>query len=179
MKHILDPLAGVPGVRRAMLFSPDGVPIVSTSLRRSGAGDEQARDWVDSAEDSNAFTALAAGWLTEIRRSVDPISWDAPQRVVLEASRGTLILLLTERAILSVELDRGMAPEELRLPMEASVARLHRILHRDVAGSAPAARSTKNEEPPGIFPAGEGTPAEGQGTKDTTRHEVPEATHDS
>lgn len=179
MKHILDPLSGVPGIRRAMLFSPDGVPIVSMSRRVAGGGGGQERDWVDSAEDTNAFTALAAGWLTEIRRSVDPLSWDAPRRVVLEASRGTLVLLLTKRATLSVELDRGMTPEELRLPMEAAVARLGRHMQRDDDKRVPVMSSAENEKPPGIFPGHEGAPADGQGMNESTMNEVPEATRDS
>ncbi len=179
MKKALEPLTAIPGVRRAMFFSHEGVPIVTVEApRRPPAGDAEMHQWVDSAEDQSAFAGLAAGWLNEIRRTVDPLSWEAPARIVLQASRGTLILLVLERAILSVELERGVAPEELRLPMEAAEARFYRHLRRK--GPEVAVAEAENEQPQGIFPGGEGTPADGgQGMNEQARNEVPEATRDS
>jgi len=180
VKKVLDPLKQVPGVRRAMLISRDGVPI--TYLANSDQlGRVDPRPWTDSSEDSSAFAGMATGLLKEIERSVDPLSWEPPQRVVLRSARGTLILLRTERATLTVELVRGMAPEELRLPMESVVARLQRALARDTNTNTntAAAIATVEEEPPGPLPGG------GEGLKDPSRHEsptgseVPETTTDS
>lgn len=182
MKKVLDPLRAIPGVRRAMLFSHEGVPMVTAQApRKTSPGDGEMHQWTDSADDESAFAGLAAGWLNEIRRTVDPLSWEAPMRIVLQASRGTLILLVLERAVLSVELERGAVPEEVRLPMEATEARFHRLLRRK-GPEQKAAINSKSEQPQGIFPGGEGTPTDdGQGMNDTdkTRNEVPEATRDS
>jgi predicted regulator of Ras-like GTPase activity (Roadblock/LC7/MglB family) len=151
MRKVLEPLGHVPGVRRAMLISRDGVPIVTLQGAAAKAGESSAAGWQDSADDANAFAGLATGWLTEVQRAVDPMSWNTPVRLVLAAARGTLILLVSERATLSVELERGMAAEELRLPMEAALARMQRALRRREDRIA-TADSTKSGEIPGIFP---------------------------
>jgi len=178
VKQVLEPLAAIPGVRRVMLYSHEGVPIVAVEASRKPAhADGERQGWADSAEDRSAFAGLAVGWLNEIRRTVDPLSWEAPTRVVLQASRGTLVLLVLERAVLSVELDRGVAHEDLRLPMEAAEARFHRhLLRKGREGATP----TATEEPRGIFPGGEGAPTgDGQGVNEEARNnEVPEATRD-
>ena len=137
MKEVLEPLSRVPGVRYALMVSADGVPIAVQGSTTSRVEEGDSMQFSGSSEDLMAFAGLAAGWLNEIRRSVDRLTWDPPQRVVLRAQRGTLILLATRGAILAVVLERGMAPEELRLPMEAASARLQRMLRR-----------TEPEEPP-------------------------------
>ncbi|MCB9915841.1 MAG: roadblock/LC7 domain-containing protein [Planctomycetes bacterium] len=146
MKKILDPLICVPGVRRAMLIAHDGVPILYANSHEARGDGEEGSAWHDSADDVNAFAGLVAGWLAEVQRTVDPMSWNAPTRLVLQAARGTLVLLVCERAMLSVELERGALPEELRLPMEAALARLQRTLRRDHRGAV------DSEEIPGIHP---------------------------
>jgi len=151
MRKVLEPLSHVPGVRRAMLISRDGVPIVTVQGAAAKSGEASSAGWHDSADDANAFAGLAAGWLMEVQRAVDPMSWSTPARLVLAAARGTLILLISERATLSVELERGMAAEELRLPMEAALARMQRALRRREDRS-PARGSVKSNEIPGIFP---------------------------
>lgn len=151
MRKVLEPLGHIPGVRRAMLISRDGVPIVTLRGAASRAEDAPSTGWQDSADDANAFAGLAAGWLTEVQRAVDPMSWNTPARLVLAAARGTLILLVSERVTLSVELERGMAAEELRLPMEAALARMQRSLRRRT-DSAAQPESAKSGEIPGIFP---------------------------
>lgn len=152
MIRTLDPLKHIPGVRRAMLFSHDGVPIVHISPQERGREDRQL---TDTTEDLSAFAGMASALLNDVRRSVDPMSWGAPTRVVLAAARGTIILLTTQRLSISVELDRGMAPEELRLPMEAVVARLARASQRNVADGDRKGTKEEIEGPPGIFPAAE------------------------
>jgi predicted regulator of Ras-like GTPase activity (Roadblock/LC7/MglB family) len=152
LKRTLDPLRNIPGVRRAMLFSLDGVPIVH--IDKTNHADAESHELADTAEDLSAFAGMASVLLSDIRRSVDPLSWGAPTRVVLAATRGTIILMTTERLNISVELDRGMAPEELRLPMESVIARLDRAAAKRAGGSAREDTKEETEEgPPGIFPA--------------------------
>ncbi len=159
MKKVLEPLAHVPGVRRAILIAPDGVPIVSVTNHVTRKDDGEGASWHDSADDLNAFAGLAIGWMTEVERSVDPMSWSTPGRLVLRAARGTLVLLRGKRVLLSVELERGMAPEELRLPMEAALARLDRTLRRDTRDATQP--SADPQEIPGIFPGPGSSSVEG------------------
>jgi predicted regulator of Ras-like GTPase activity (Roadblock/LC7/MglB family) len=182
MREVLEPLARVPGVRCAVMVSADGVPI-AVHGRDAGIPDEGEQSSLGtSAEDINAFAGLAAGWLNEIRRAVDPLTWDPPQRVVLRSARGTLILLSTRGAILTVLLDRGMAPEELRLPMEAASARLMRLLRRSELAEPPPAtggrRSPGTRRSPnptrGLSPGSRRADEEGQSVHDT----IPEASRE-
>ncbi|MFT7668409.1 MAG: putative regulator of Ras-like GTPase activity (Roadblock/LC7/MglB family) [Planctomycetota bacterium] len=178
MKKVLDPLAQVPGVRRAMLISRDGVPITyMTNSDQVSRGDP--RPWADSSEDVSAFAGMAASLLSGIERAVDPLSWEAPQRIVMRAARGTLILLRMERATLTVELVRGMAPEDLRLPMESVVARLQRLFPREssTVTSAPVVEDV--EDPPGPLPSENVKPDMRLGLKTPTGNPVPESTTES
>lgn len=161
-----------------MLLSRDGVPITHI-IRGAGPTTEAADRPIDSAEDLSAFAGMAAGVLAEIRRTVDPMSWDEPQRVVMRATRGTLILLVTARATISVELDRGMAAEELRLPMEAVVARLSRAMGRTQESGAARAQGFGNESPPGLFPAREETHGNSPEIQSQAGNEVPNTTTES
>lgn len=142
MIEILDPLAKTPGVRLAVLVSPDGMPV---AMRGEYAEPEE--DSVELAgENAESLAALATSWLSELSRAVAPLSWDAPQRVVLRAARGTLIMLAAPGAVLLVVCDRGSSPEDLRLPMEATVGRMQRIL-RNIGRREP-----KPEPPPAPNP---------------------------
>lgn len=133
MRHVLDPLAKIPGVRVAMLVTPDGVPIVIHGERRSGrradkngTGRRRSDFGIQSSDDMQAWAALGTSWLRDVGRSVAPLAWGAPTRVILAAVRGTLILQHGQGAILLVVLDAGTSAEDLRLPMEGALARLSR-----------------------------------------------------
>lgn len=178
MKRVLDPLAQVPGVRRAMLISRDGVPITYLT-NADELGRVDPRPWADSSEDVSAFAGMAASLLAEVERSVDPLSWNAPQRIVMRAARGTLILLRTERATLTVELVRGMAPEELRLPMESVVARLNRVMVRDQSSNTAASAAMNVDDPPGALPSQVVEPGTELGSDRSSGNEVPEITTES
>lgn len=136
MKQVLEPLAVIPGVRMALLVSHDGVPVVV----RGRDGDDGGVDL--SSESGESLAALASGWLNGITRSLAPQSWDAPQRVVLRAARGTLIMLAAPGAVLLVHLARGARSEDLRLPMESAVARMQRVL-RESRPSTPSEPNTQ------------------------------------
>lgn len=126
MKRTLEPLAQIPGVRMALLVAHDGVPVVvKNALDGAPEGSPEASLAGETAE---SLAALAAGWLSDLERSVGPLSWGAPQRVVLRAARGALVMTHAPGALLLVMVDQRMSPEELRLPMEAAVARMQRLL---------------------------------------------------
>ena len=133
MRHVLEPLARIPGVRLAMLVTPDGVPIVIQGERRAprrddknGTGRRRSDFGIQSSDDMQAWAALGTTWLHEVERTVAPLSWNTPTRVVLTAARGTMIALPGPGAVLLVVLDAGMSAEDLRLPMDGTVARMQR-----------------------------------------------------
>ena len=124
MMDALEPLTAIPGVRVAVLVSPDGVPVIVRG-KASGGGQESPRVLEESAD---SLAGLAAGWLQGLTSSIAPLGWSAPTRVVMRAARGTLVMLHAPDSVLLVVLDLGGSAEELRLPMEAAVARMNRIL---------------------------------------------------
>jgi len=115
---------------------------------------EREESWIggfDPSSDLDALAGLATGWMGEITRAVAPLSWDAPQQLVLRAARGTLIIVQAPGALLLVVLEGGMRSEELRLPMEVAVARMQR--HLRGASTKNASASATGDQPAGIFPA--------------------------
>jgi predicted regulator of Ras-like GTPase activity (Roadblock/LC7/MglB family) len=163
MNEVLESLTREPGVRRALLVASDGVLIATCGL--------EADPHV-----AGSVAALAAGWMQDIRRAVDPMAWGAPCRCVMRAQRGSLVLLAAHDAILAVVLERGAAPEELRLPMEAAAARLGR--HRD--RPAPSMRRIEPalvaaEQPREPFPGTRPSPIRGAGNLKGTGDVFPES----
>ena len=137
MKEVLAPLSDLPGVRIAVLVTADGVPVVV----RGRASEKGLGDELD--ERAESLAALAAGWLNGLSRAVAPLSWNAPERVVLKATRGTIVMLQAPGSVLLALIDGGTRPEDLRLPMKGAVARIQRILRRNkeegaANGEAPA-----------------------------------------
>lgn len=167
MKDVLEPLARVPGVRQVAIVSSDGVPVVV--LERAARGDELVeRPLGDGSKlsgrriDPASFGALAAGWTEELARAVAPLAWDAPWRIALVASQGTLVVQQGPGAMVLVVLEAGSPPEALAVPLDGAVARMERLLrslgrHSEVNeapslvadpdhGSAPAAVRLAPEE---------------------------------
>jgi predicted regulator of Ras-like GTPase activity (Roadblock/LC7/MglB family) len=147
VKHILEPLTRVAGVRIAALITSDGVPITvhQAPRRRRDEQSDAAPGSAAGADDVSELAGLATSWIGEVSRAVAPLSWDAPKELVLRAARGTLIVKQAPRALLLV-----MA-EELRLPMQVAVARMERHL-RDIDSKNPST-SSDVDQMPGIFPA--------------------------
>lgn len=152
MKQVLEPVTRIPGVRVAMLVTPDGVPITVHGERRAPRADEKGgtgrrrNDFgIQSTDDIQAWAALGTSWVREVMRSVAPLSWAAPQRLVLHAARGTMILTEAPGALLLVVLDAGLSAEELRLPMEGVVARMQR--HLRTIGSKDGAQPELDSQP--------------------------------
>jgi len=177
VKSVIGYLARIPGVRFAAIISPDGVPIacqgrVCDEEGTAGGGE------LGAAEQAGAFAGLSAGWLNELKRTVDAVTWDAPRRVVLRAQRGTLCMLSVENAIFTVILERGMDAEELRLPMEAAAARLARLLGREHTQENEVARPAAGDSPPGLFPGNGPSPSPRAAPIDRTGRGIPEASRE-
>jgi len=159
MKWVLDPLVATPGVRLALLATQDGVPIAWRGNLR-GPGD--ARD----AEELAGIAALAAGWIEELGASVGAMTWTAPDRIEMCASGALMIAARARGALLLVVAERGVAPEDLCLPVDAAVARLERGSDRAHA-PAPAPRRDLDNAP-GLLPSHPQDPAAGVGPVRTT-----------
>ncbi len=150
MIEALQPLAELPGVRLVMLVTLDGVPVAVPGIEDAGA----EADGMSFHGKNEALAAIASGWLGELTHSVAPLSWSAPKRVVMKAARGTLVMQKTKSAILVLILARGMAPEEVRLSMDGTIARIERSLRsmgRD-DNSRQGAASAGLESPPSALP---------------------------
>lgn len=149
MISALQPLADTPGVTRVMFLTPDGVPICVPG--RLSATPDSGADAQESDQVMEALAAIAANWYSDIAQAVGPLSWQAPVRGVLKASRGTLVLRCTRNAILLVLLARGQEPEDLRLPMDGTIARIERSLKQSGGGETDQQLSGRLEEPAAPF----------------------------
>jgi len=167
MKPVLEPLVRIPGVRLAALISEDGVP-VAVLHNPEEKREAKEEDVIQAAEDFHSYAGLAAGWLNDVARAVGPLSWDAPHRVVLRATRGTLVTHIGPGVVLLVVLDQGARAEDLHIPMEGATARMHRLLRsmgtaKDttaVAEPSGAAATVSTQQavaatpgPPGVHPS--------------------------
>ena len=168
MKEFLDPLVQIAGVRFAALISPDGVPIAS--VEASGARLEHGGPGGNLLDDFQAFAAVVAGWLGDAARLVDPLSWDAPGRVVMLASRGALVCCQGPGAVLVVMLEHGISPEELRIPMDGALARMQRVLRSMGSANQAASQSipASQEEPRGALPSSTDVDTSGSAYPETT-----------
>jgi len=148
LKHILEPLARIAGVRTAALITTDGVPITVQGRAAPRGGGENG--------ELDALAALAAGWVGEVNRATAPLAWDAPRHLVLRAVRGTLVAMQAPGALLVVVLESGASAEELRLPMEATVGRMLRHLRALSAARHAAAPAASHGSAPhgGAAPKG-------------------------
>jgi predicted regulator of Ras-like GTPase activity (Roadblock/LC7/MglB family) len=109
----LQSLSRLPGVEFVLLISHDGVPIA-----HAGGTSESARE--------ESLAALSASWLNDVAQAVAPLGWRTPDRVCLRAARGTVVLRRSESACLVVCLGREAAPEDVRLSMDGTLARIER-----------------------------------------------------
>jgi len=155
MIAMLEPLAELPGVELVMLVTHDGVPVAVP-----GRGAEEENNLVVGKEDG--IGACAVGWLNELSHAVAPLSWGDPCRVVLRCARGVLVMRRARSAVLMVLLSRGLSPEDVRLSMDGTVARIERSLRSmgrenttaDSGSSAADSKQTPiNSDPPGPFPS--------------------------
>ena len=126
MIAFLESLSRLPGVEFVLLISNDGVPIA-----HAGGTSESAHE--------ESLAALAASWLNDVGQAVAPLGWRRPERICLRAARGTLVLRYSESASLVVCLGREASPEDVRLPMDGTLARIERArTGREHVESVPA-----------------------------------------
>ena len=143
MIEVLEPLAALPGVELSMLVTPDGMPI-AVAHRRDAVEEEGS-----SALKGEALAALAIGWSNELRLATAPLSWSEPTRAVLRCARGSIVMRRMRGAVLLLVLGRGVSPEDVRLSMDGTVARIERSLR----GSDDRSSSTHaTSNPPGPIP---------------------------
>jgi predicted regulator of Ras-like GTPase activity (Roadblock/LC7/MglB family) len=147
----LEPLARLPGVEFVQLISHDGVPIAHVR----GSGDPA---------DEESLAALAAAWLNDIRQSVAPLGWDVPERACLRAARGTLVLRRSESACLVVCLGREASPDDVRLSMDGTLARIERMKH-----ARSSSLSDTASHPPAAIPYRQGSAPAEEDMSPTTR----------
>lgn len=146
MNEVLDPLLRIPGVRCVVLGTPDGVPIASGGATNLDTGVEESGDRSGGAD---ALCGLVAGWLASLGPSLGLVAWDLPQRFVLRAARGTIVVRRNPNALLIALLDPGAQAEDLRLPMEGAVTRLNRVARRPrTPAPAPALPSREGAKGP-------------------------------
>ncbi len=174
MIEVLEPLARIPGVRVAALVSPEGMPMAARG-RISGTGQPPGASERSLDEEAGSVAGLATIWLGELTRAAGLLSCEGPTRVVLRASRGTLVLMHAPGAILLTILERGASPEDLRLPMEGAVARMQRILRgMGASREASTAERERARGPQGPLPARTGDPAGTERTRvETNQNEAP------
>jgi predicted regulator of Ras-like GTPase activity (Roadblock/LC7/MglB family) len=148
MKHVLNPLAQVPGLRQALVIGRDGL------LVHSLVGSAARHDYLQQ----EAACALVLGWVRDLEGSFGRLSWDAPRRLVVRGSQATLVVCRGPQACLAVWLEPGALPEDLRVPMEAALGRIARLLRGLGQGhSIPVAEldvsSKPSAEPAGALPS--------------------------
>ena len=170
MIAMLEPLAELPGVELVMLVTHDGVP-VAVPGRAAREGDDAENNLVLGKEDG--IGACAVGWLNELAYAVAPLSWGDPVRVVLRCARGVLVMRRARSAVLMVLLSRGLSPEDVRLSMDGTVARIERGLRgmgresTSTGATSPAVDSKQTHttsDPPGPIPSR----TDSQSTEDAT-----------
>ena len=135
MIAFLETLARLPGVEYVLLISYDGVPIAHAAGNAESPRDE-------------SLAALAASWLNDVTMAVAPLTWNAPERVCLRAARGTLVVRRSPSACLVVLLGRETSPEDVRLPMDGTLARIERARQgRARAAETPSVREEPDPTP--------------------------------
>lgn len=150
MKDVLGPITIIPGVRFAAVVSLDGVPI-SYLRGEQVQGDSRCREEITA--EFHAFGALAASCVAEFDRAGSQIQWTPSSRIVLEATRGVLVVHRAPRALLLTVLEHGVSAAEVSVPMSGAIARMERSLrHLDVAvnQTQTQAQSGDLEMPKGI-----------------------------
>ncbi len=112
MREILEILNRTPEVRGSVLLTTDGV-VVQTCLPDSVDGD--------------AFAALASHLAVEARRATRRGGLTDFRRIVLTATRGTLILVALELAFLVVAVKNTADLDQITLDVESAA---HKVLRQ-------------------------------------------------
>jgi predicted regulator of Ras-like GTPase activity (Roadblock/LC7/MglB family) len=153
----LESLSRLPGVEFVLLISHDGVPIA------------HARGTSESSHEES-LAALAASWLNDLGHAVAPLGWHAPERACLRGARGTLVLRRSESACLVVCLGRETSPEDVRLPMDGTLARIERARHGRSSAASALATPQATSQPPTTEPEGPIPSRHGPESVEEVRH---------
>ena len=135
MKQVLKPLAQVPGLRQALVIGQDGLLIHSLAGAAGGIGPVQ----------HDVICALVLGWVRDLETSFGPLSWEAPERLVLQGSKATLVVCRGPQVFLAVWLEPGTLADDLRVPMQAALGRIARLL-RGLGEGMSALESSSDSE---------------------------------
>ena len=123
----------------------DGVPVAVPGVdARNDASEGADADAIDV----DAAAAVATQWLSELSRTVAAMTWPNPERVVLTAARGCLVLVQSPGSVLMAITDASVDQEELRLHMDGAARRIGRALR---GHSAPVA--DERSDPPAALPS--------------------------
>jgi len=96
MREVLEPLALIAGVRMTSIVSSDGVPVASLpGLQQRGEGGSTVAD-LDADVDLGSASAQVAAWVSDVARPLGKLSWNAPERLVLRGTQGTLLWFVEE-----------------------------------------------------------------------------------
>ncbi|MEX1025155.1 MAG: roadblock/LC7 domain-containing protein [Planctomycetota bacterium] len=131
----LEKLAQTPGVRFVLLVTKDGVPVASPGVD-VGDGTQE----IGAHGTVEALAAVATGWLGDLELAVAPASWRAPRRVVMDGSRGSLLMTVIKHSVLVVLVSAGLDLEPVRMAVDGIARRYER-------------GSSARSEPPGPLPA--------------------------
>ncbi|MCB9882470.1 MAG: roadblock/LC7 domain-containing protein [Planctomycetes bacterium] len=112
MREILESLKKTPEVRGVVLLTTDGV-VVETVLPDTVDGD--------------AFAALASHLAVEARRATRRGGLNDFRRIVLTATRGTLVLVAMEHAFLMVAVRNTVDLDQITLDVESAA---HKVLRQ-------------------------------------------------
>ncbi|QDU68622.1 roadblock/LC7 domain-containing protein [Engelhardtia mirabilis] len=171
MIEILEPIAQIPGVRLVGLVTRDGVPVAVPGMERKGGSNDGSQVL---AIDVEAAAAVATQWLSELTRTVAALTWPNPERVVLTAARGCLVLVQSPGSVLMAITDASVNQEELRLHMDGAARRIGRALRgpstqvveerTDPPAALPSERSGLQVNTPAQGPAGSQDPRTSAGS---------------
>ncbi len=135
MKEIIESLAQQPGVHLAALVMADGVPVIAPGRSLHGNNARPSAEGSDPLPELDVLAGLCVGWIEEATRAIAPLSFEGPQRALLRAARGSVLLRRCDDVLLLVVVGAGLVPEEMHLPIEAAAARLERVRRTRAAQS--------------------------------------------
>ena len=151
MIEILEPLAQIPGVRLVGLVTRDGVPVAVPGVEcKDDDGPET------QVVDIDVAAAIATQWLSDVTRTVGALTWPNPERMVLSAARGCLVLVQSPGSVLMAITDTSVDQEELRLRMDGVARRIGRSLRGPITGEL--TRRPDTEQPSPALPAAQEAP---------------------
>ena len=154
MKEILGSLVQYEGIHSASVVSLDGVLVASVLGDEGGPQEATLSD--HEVQPVQTMAALASGWLSEIMRSVGPLSWDVPYRCVLRATQKSLVIHVFPGSFLLLVTDFEVDPGETRGIMDTAVQEL--MAHIQATANVTPQGQAAGPQPPSALPTQPSTP---------------------